>query len=862
MEILFKKYSVILQDYKGKTDVCKIYFIPGHLKLDRLTPVYSGRAYFNFENGVLRPFKFYLEINRKPVQFPAKILITALRDCKRIILPLNLAPFFKEDFKRMLSDFHINIDKVDEPEFCAFCNIEGKFTALNGNRYRLDDKEVCFICAKREIIRELSFKNVKETHKIANYLERILLKTRDVKKTLSFLLYDNAVFNPDLTIYDFIPGESGFEQIKVEELNIPESLKRSLFNRGIFSLLPSQSLAVKNGLLNDVSMLIVSATSGGKTLSGELAGVKKVLEGKGSLLFLVPLVALANQLYTDFKNRYEPLGLKISIKVGMPHIDVGEEELVIVDDDIRNADIIVATYEGFDTVLRSDFEGCPEKVGAIVVDEIQMLGDEDRGYELEGLIGRLKLVYPNSQRLYLSATVGNPSELAERLNVKLVLSQGRPIPLERHIVLAMSEADKLRLISKFIKHETSYVSSTGFRGQTIVFTNSRRKTEEISSYLNRVNIKAVAYHAGMTYAKRKVIEDAYISGVYNAIITTFALGAGFDAPCSQVIFESLLMGNDYLTVSMFNQMLGRAGRLGRHDRGKVVLLVELGRKALGFHDKTEDEVAVNLLEGVIESVTVQTDFERCAEQVLAAVSVYNQVTVNSLENFSKTVKSLSESLTSILAYLEREGYIRVEGESVKITKMGKSVSSSFLSLNDAKHVIENINSKHYLDLAIELEPFESAYLSNRAVAELNRVFHTFFPTRFFSGSLLGSISVDNVKLHRKLPAWLTELFAKWVKEIFNCKCKDNPFCDCGKITLSKKILELRALGLNPRNIANYLAEEYDIYAYPGDIFDWLETFLHNLTAVKRIVETLNMTVLVEEINATILRIQSPLQKQG
>ncbi len=858
MEILFQKYSIILQDYKSKNDVCLIYFIPGHVKLDRLTAVYAGRAYFTLENGNIRPFKFYLEINRKPVQFPSKDFITALRECKRIILPVNLAPSFKESFKRMLSDFHINIDKVEEPELCVFCNVEGKFTELGGKRYRLDDKDLCFTCAKKEIVRELSFKNVKETNKIANYLERILLKTRDVRKTLNFLLYDNAVFNPDLTIYDFIPAESGVEEVKVEDLNIPDVLKRSLYNRGIFTLLPSQSMAVRNGLLNNVSMLIVSATSGGKTLSGELAGVKKVLDGEGSLLFLVPLVALANQLYTDFKKRYTPLGLKVAIKVGMPHIDVGEEELVIVDDDIRNADITVATYEGFDTVLRGGLENCPKKVGTIVVDEIQMLGDEDRGYELEGLIGRLKLVYPESQRLYLSATVGNPTELAERLGVKLVISQGRPIPLERHIILAMSESDKLRLISKFIRRETGYVSSTGFRGQTIVFTNSRRKTEVIAEYLNSLNIKAVAYHAGMTYAKRKTIEEAYISGVYNAIITTFALGAGFDAPCSQVIFESLLMGNDYLTVSMFNQMLGRAGRLGRHDRGKVVLLVELGRKALGFHDKTEDEVAINLLEGEIEPVTVQTDFDKCAEQVLAALSVYNHVDINALTGFSNTVKSISNSLSPVLSYLEREGYLTREGEIVKITKMGKSVSTSFLSLKDARHVIENINIKHFLDLTIELEPFESAYLSNRAVAELNRVFHTFFPTKFFSASLLGSIGEDNVKLHSKLPEWLTGLFAKWVKEIFNCKCKENPFCDCGKITLSKKILELRSLGFNPRNIANYLAEEYDIYAYPGDIFDWLETFLHNLTAVKRIAETLNMNMLADEINATILRIQSPL----
>ena len=66
------------------------------------------------------------------------------------------------------------------------------------------------------------------------------------------------------------------------------------------------------------------------------------------------------------------------------------------------------------------------------------------------------------------------------------------------------------------------------------------------------------------------------------------------------------------------------------------------------------------------------------------------------------------------------------------------------------------------------------------------------------------------------------------------------------------------MGLTPRNISNYLIEEYDIYAYPGDIFDWLETFLHNLTAVKRISEVKGMLSLSEEIAATVSRIQTPL----
>lgn len=858
MEILFEKYSILLLDYKDRMDECEIVLVPGHLSLENLRAVYRGKIVFRLENKRLRPEKFYLDINRRLVPLPSKKFISALRLCKKIILPKNLSPPFRDDIFSMLSDFQVPADKIIEPELCSYCNFESRVTDLKDNYYMFLDRKLCFLCAKKEIIKELSFKGFKGTGRIANYLEKILLKIKDVKKVLNFLLSDNVVFDPELAKYDCVPADIITEEVKVDSMDIPDILKLSLKNRGIVYLLPSQSLAVRNGLLDDEDLLIVSATSGGKTLSGELAGIKKVYERKETFLFLVPLVALANQLYNDFKKRYEPFGIKVAIKVGMPHIEVGDEELVVIDDDIRNADVVIATYEGFDVALRSDINSCPKKVGTIVIDEIQMLADEDRGYELEGLIGRLKTAYPDSQLICLSATVGNPGQIASRLGLTLVQSPGRPVPLERYVVLALSENDKWRLISKFIKNENIYVSTQGYRGQTIVFTNSRRKTEELVDYLSKLNIKAVAYHAGMTYSRRKKIEEAYIEGVYQAIITTFALGAGFDAPCSQVIFESLMMGNDYLTVTMFNQMLGRAGRLGRHDRGKVVLIIELGRKALGTQNQTEDDIAIQLLEGSIEPVEVYTDFDREVEQILALISVYNELEENNLKHILKIMPSVTDNLNAILSYLRKYGFIEMDNGRLRVTSLGKNVSISFLKIGDAKYITENIGRKDFLDIAINMEPFEAAYLSNRVVAELANMFHTFFPTRFFSGSLLGSIGPGNVKLHKRMPGWMTDLFSRWMKDIFNCKCKENPFCDCGKINLSKKLLELRMMGLTPRNISNYLIEEYDIYAYPGDIFDWLETFLHNLTAVKRISEVKGMLSLSEEIAATVSRIQTPL----
>ena len=68
--------------------------------------------------------------------------------------------------------------------------------------------------------------------------------------------------------------------------------------------MPAQQLAVEAGLLFGKDLLVVAATASGKTFIGEMAGIKNYLEGRGRTLFLVPLVALANQKYERFTERY------------------------------------------------------------------------------------------------------------------------------------------------------------------------------------------------------------------------------------------------------------------------------------------------------------------------------------------------------------------------------------------------------------------------------------------------------------------------------------------------------------------------------------------------------------------------------
>ncbi len=62
----------------------------------------------------------------------------------------------------------------------------------------------------------------------------------------------------------------------------------------------------------------------------------------------------------------------------------------------------------------------------------------------------------------------------------------------------------------------------------IVYAMKQEQCEEIAGYLNKNNISARSYHAGMSAKPRKQIQDAFLLGHIKVIVATIAFGMGVD----------------------------------------------------------------------------------------------------------------------------------------------------------------------------------------------------------------------------------------------------------------------------------------------------------------------------------------------
>jgi len=204
---------------------------------------------------------------------------------------------------------------------------------------------------------------------------------------------------------------------------IPEKVYAAIEDE-VHTLRPAQEKAIDAGLLEGKNLLVCTPTASGKTLVAELAATGMILEQGRKAVYIVPLKALAIEKNKDFKRRYGTF-MKIALSIG---------DLDSADPYLADRDLIICTAEKLDSLIRHHSPWL-KQIGVMVVDEIHLLNDPGRGPTLEMLITMLRSVCPGIQIIGLSATIGNPEELASWLDAVLVEDRWRPVQLDKGVYL-------------------------------------------------------------------------------------------------------------------------------------------------------------------------------------------------------------------------------------------------------------------------------------------------------------------------------------------------------------------------------------------------------------------------------------------
>lgn len=753
------------------------------------------------------PKKFRKIENEKETVLMPKESLKLLRSDTIFISKDHFTDEIFNFFVKMLNSYGAKYDFIS---LCKFCLIDNRINT-KGTPYTYHSEPICEICAKAEITKDLNYKGIKDT-KLA---EKLLKRFSDVDRVL--MVFDPK-FDPtrdsSITMYDRIEASPLDIKIhKISDLEIPIEFKRSLVSRGINELTPVQSIAIEKGLFSGKNFLVMSETASGKTLIGELSFFSRYNKGH-KLLYLSPLVSLALQKYEDFKDNYP--NISVSLRVGLSRIAENPKDI----NRSLDSDIIIGTYEGIDQILRSGIK--INNISTVVIDEIHMLQDKERGPILDSLISRLYVLFPKSQFIGLSATVGNPKELSEILNMDLVIYDKRPVPLERHVIFCSGRGGKLHTISRIIKKENIERSSKGYKGQSIVFSNSRKNCHSLAEHFKTRGINSAAYHSGLPFKERREIETKFWKGKIDAVVTTAALAAGVDFPASAVIFETLSMGIEPLKIFEFQQMIGRAGRPSFHDKGKAYLLIDPQEK---YGDVSEEDHCFYLLENKSEKVDIQYDNDSCLERTLSINSTFNNLSMGELKKYFEMGFAPNFD-NEFVNTMKKEGLIEFRDGKINITKFGRIVSSNFLKIEHALF-IKNFKGEDVRQVLFDTLPFPNTYLTSKLQAILK-----IDSSSLFSGTTLEKIYFNTRK--ESLSRHGEEVLINLLTEFFACGCKDAPYCKCPKIEIGKRLLDLRKAKLSPNRISEEFRKEYGLKIFSSDLINWLDSSIRTLETAEKI----------------------------
>jgi len=527
--------------------------------------------------------------------------------------------------------------------------------------------------------------------------------------------------------------------MNIDELDLPRYIIDHLKALGYNELYPPQKLAVEAGLLSsDRNMVVATPTASGKTFIAVLAIFKNLIEGRGKVVYLVPLRALAKQKYNEFIEFFN-----VEIRGRRPRIALSTGDYDTPGRELARADIIIATNERMDSLLRHR-PSWMDYISLVIADEAHIIGLEDRGPVLEALLTRLLMEYPSIRILLLSATIRNRVDFSRWLEAKIVSSDWRPVPLREGILcnhfIVYSDGDE-RTIDRVSGDPILDVSVSCVRegGQVLIFTQTRREavgkarrysefmrswgliSREELGYLKRVSEEILSvgevtelsellasvvmygvafHHAGLNPAHREIIEREFLNGGIKILTATPTLAAGVNLPSRLVVITYTArrrLGGFHENISVFEykQMAGRAGRPQYDPYGEALLYTK--------YENLVDILIEDYIKSDIEPIKSQLlNGENLDMALLGLISSYRMLRSESISHFiGNTLCALQYGEERIFRKLDRSINNLVEGGLVDykpdkdrfiITPIGEKAAQLYILPSTAIYLVEVIKN--------------------------------------------------------------------------------------------------------------------------------------------------------------------------
>lgn len=301
-----------------------------------------------------------------------------------------------------------------------------------------------------------------------------------------------------------------------------------------------QQQAIIESVLSKKDNLVIMPTGGGKSVCFQLPA----LLFDGITLVISPLIALMKDQVDGLTANGIPAAFFNSSQLSSAQNGIFDK---VINSEVKLLYVAPESLALLSTILNEKYISC------VAIDEAHCISSWGHDFRPSyQQLGFLKQTLPNTPIIALTATADKATrqDIVDQLNIpnatQFLTSFDR-----KNIELEVRPAnDRVSQIIKFINKKSNEAG--------IIYCLSRKSTEQLASKLKQNGIKAMPYHAGLSFGERTKTQEDFLFDKTQIICATIAFGMGIDKSNVRWVIHYNMPKN----IEGYYQEIGRCGRDG------------------------------------------------------------------------------------------------------------------------------------------------------------------------------------------------------------------------------------------------------------------------------------------------------------
>ena len=302
-------------------------------------------------------------------------------------------------------------------------------------------------------------------------------------------------------------------------------------------------------VLNKRDVVTILPTGGGKSLCYQVPGL--ILEGV--CLVISPLISLMNDQTEQLRNNgIKALTIKSKATTDeivslFDNLKFGKYKFLYLSPERLQSDLVIQKIKEIN-------------INLIAVDEAHCISEWGHDFRPSyRLIYKVRDVFPTINIIALTATATKKvvDDIIENLNLSKTSIFKKSFYRNNLAYQIIKNENKLGKLEQIFKKNPF---------PTIIYVNSRKKTEDISNFINAKGYLSTFYHGGMTNESKTIAFNSWMNEDRLIMVATNAFGMGIDKPNVKVVIHLDLPAS----IENYVQEAGRAGRNGEKSFSVVL----------------------------------------------------------------------------------------------------------------------------------------------------------------------------------------------------------------------------------------------------------------------------------------------------